>query len=144
MDSVWRVFVLPAQLGRSLICTPPPFVAQILPPVRNARQANGGEPAETRPERPPRYASGRPASWRKTRRRGGKGEGDDCREATAGGRMGGMKQSGANSPSLKGRGFYGFAPMLCCPTAIKLASFITGEVECTAPAYRTSTTSKVR
>src|SRR5258708_6114124 len=49
-----------------------------------------------------------------------------------------------DSPSLKGRGFYGFAPRLCRPTAIRLASFNTREVECAAPAYRTSTTSKTR
>src|SRR5258706_1759692 len=49
-----------------------------------------------------------------------------------------------DSPSLKGRGFYGFAPRLCCPTASRLASFNTSEVECAAPAYRTSTTSKTR
>src|SRR5258708_22959935 len=49
---------------------------------------------------------------------------------------------GDDSPSLKGRGFYGFAPRLCRPTAIRLASFNTREVECPAPAYRTSTTSK--
>src|SRR5258706_15874833 len=51
---------------------------------------------------------------------------------------------GDDSPSLKGRGFYGFAPRLCRPTAIRLASFNTREVECAAPAYRTSTTSKTR
>jgi hypothetical protein len=39
-----------------------------------------------------------------------------------------------NSPSLTGRGFYGLAPMLCCPTAMRLVSFNTGEVECAAPA----------
>src|SRR5215469_15684978 len=44
----------------------------------------------------------------------------------------------------KARGFYGLAPMRCCPTAIALVAFNTGEVECTAPASRTSTTSKIR
>lgn len=54
------------------------------------------------------------------------------------------KKASDNSPSLKGRGFYGLAPMLCCPTAMRLVSFNTGEVECAAPASRTSTTSKIR
>jgi len=49
-----------------------------------------------------------------------------------------------DSPSLKGRGFYGFAPRLCRPTASRLASFNTREVACAAPASRTSTTSKTR
>jgi hypothetical protein len=51
---------------------------------------------------------------------------------------------GDNSPSLQGRGFYGLAPMLCCPTAVMVVSFNTGEVECAAPASRTSTRSNVR
>jgi hypothetical protein len=54
------------------------------------------------------------------------------------------RQFGDNSPSLKGRGFYGLAPMLCCPTAMRLVAFNTGEVACAAPASRTSTTSKRR
>src|SRR5260221_3870573 len=49
-----------------------------------------------------------------------------------------------DSPSLKGRGFYGFAPRLCRPTASRWASFNTREVACVAPASRTSTTSKTR
>jgi len=46
-----------------------------------------------------------------------------------------------HSPSRKGRGFYGLAPMRGCLTAIRLVSFNTREVECAAPASRTSTKS---
>ena len=56
----------------------------------------------------------------------------------------GVYGSSDDSPSLKGRGFYGFAPRLCRPTASRLASFNTREVACAAPASRTSTTSKTR
>src|SRR5260221_9859824 len=49
-----------------------------------------------------------------------------------------------DSPSLKGRGFYGLAPRLCRPTASRWASSNTREVACAAPASRTSTTSKTR
>jgi len=39
-----------------------------------------------------------------------------------------------DSPSLKGRGFYGLAPTLCRPTATTLASLNTAEVACAATA----------
>jgi hypothetical protein len=41
---------------------------------------------------------------------------------------------GDDSPSLKGRGFYGLAPTLCRPTATTLASLNTAEVACAATA----------
>jgi hypothetical protein len=47
-----------------------------------------------------------------------------------------------NSPSRKGRGFYGITPMLCCPTASTLVAFNTAEGAYAAAASRTSTTSK--
>jgi hypothetical protein len=47
-----------------------------------------------------------------------------------------------NSPSRKGRGFYGLTPMLCCPTASTLVAFNAAEGACAAAASRTSTTSK--
>jgi hypothetical protein len=44
----------------------------------------------------------------------------------------------------KARGFYGLAPRLCRPTASRVVSFNTREVECAALALRTSTASKAR
>ena len=44
----------------------------------------------------------------------------------------------------KARGCYGLAPRRCRPTAMRLVSFNTREVECAALALRTSTVSKAR
>src|SRR5689334_3282221 len=44
----------------------------------------------------------------------------------------------------KARGFYGLAPRLCRPTAIRVVSFNTREVACAALAWRTSTASTAR
>jgi hypothetical protein len=60
------------------------------------------------------------------------------------GREHGMSGASDNSPSLKGRGFYGLAPTLCCPTATRLVSLNTAEVACAATARRATTMSKVR
>jgi hypothetical protein len=46
-----------------------------------------------------------------------------------------------NSPSRKGRGFYGLPPMRCCPRASQVVAFNTAEVEGAATASRPSTTS---
>ena len=48
-------------------------------------------------------------------------------------------QLGDDSPSLKGRGFYGLAPRLCRPTAMRVMAFHTREGAYAALAWRTST-----